>query len=439
MKAMIPHRLAPPILLAGVLVSPVRAQTKSLTLAEAVQRAERIDPGLTQAQSTIKTAGAAVRSQYGVFLPTLVATSQYNSFFSGGPDRINPVTNEVISGNTTATTVTFGGEARLNLTNGFQMFSNLSAAKAQRDQAEASFDQQRANVALQTTNTFLDALQAEDLVRVRAAAVERAEEQFRVALAKLQTRAGTVVDSLQAAITLGQAQLAVYEQQAQVASTQALLARAVGEEGRVEASADSSLFALYHIADTAALITEAAERSPQVIAAEAGLRAATSSLRGAKSSYLPLPSLSLSLGTTYRGPGDYQQLSNRGITLTGSWTLFDGFNRERQVSQASAQLENARATAADRHREAEAQMIGRIAALHAADQRLQLSQRVLEASRANLQVQLERYRLGTVRSEDVNLAQDKLNQAELDAVQARYAYVRAKAQIEAVLGRGIGG
>ncbi len=430
-------RLSLPSLAAFLLTmaSPAGAQTRAVTLAEAIQRAETIDPTLTQAESSIKTTGATVRAQYGNFLPRLQATSQYNSLFSSGPDRINPVTNEVISGNTTATTVTFGAEAQLNLNSGFQLFTGLSAAKAQRDQAEASYDQQRANLALQTTNTFLDALQAADVVRVREAAVQRAEEQFRVAMAKLETRAGTVVDSLQSAITLGQAQLAVYEAQAQVAANQALLARVVGEEGQVEAVPDSSLFEFYRISDTAALIAEAGSRSPQVIAAEAGLRAAHSQLKGAKSSYLPLPSLSLSLGSNYRGPGDYQRLSNRGITLTGTWTLFDGFGRERQVSQAAAQLENAEATASDRHREAQAQMIGQIANLHAAEQRLTLSQQVLQASRANLQVQLERYRLGTVRSEDVNIAQDKLNQAELDAVLARYAYVRAKAQIEAVLGR----
>ncbi|MGQ0703089.1 MAG: TolC family protein [Gemmatimonadales bacterium] len=36
---------------------------------------------------------------------------------------------------------------------------------------------------------------------------------------------------------------------------------------------------------------------------------------------------------------------------------------------------------------------------------------------------------------DLNAAQDALNQAEADAINARYDYLRAKAEIEAILGR----
>jgi outer membrane protein len=52
-----------------------------------------------------------------------------------------------------------------------------------------------------------------------------------------------------------------------------------------------------------------------------------------------------------------------------------------------------------------------------------------------VRVQTERYRLGSIGIVELNAAQDALSRAETDAVSARFEYLRAKAQIEAILGR----
>jgi outer membrane protein TolC len=50
-------------------------------------------------------------------------------------------------------------------------------------------------------------------------------------------------------------------------------------------------------------------------------------------------------------------------------------------------------------------------------------------------VALERYRLGSIGITDLNAAEGGLTRAEESAVNARFEYLRAKAQIEALLGR----
>jgi outer membrane protein TolC len=50
-------------------------------------------------------------------------------------------------------------------------------------------------------------------------------------------------------------------------------------------------------------------------------------------------------------------------------------------------------------------------------------------------VQQERYRLGASTIVDLLTSQEALNQAEVDVVVARFAYLRAKAQLEALVGR----
>ena len=46
-----------------------------------------------------------------------------------------------------------------------------------------------------------------------------------------------------------------------------------------------------------------------------------------------------------------------------------------------------------------------------------------------------RYRLGVATIVDVLTSQEALNQAEVDVVNARFDYLRARAQIEALIGR----
>ena len=57
------------------------------------------------------------------------------------------------------------------------------------------------------------------------------------------------------------------------------------------------------------------------------------------------------------------------------------------------------------------------------------------AGTENLRVQQERFRLGAATIVDVVTSQEALAQAEVDAVTARFDYLRAKAQIEALIRR----
>jgi outer membrane protein TolC len=98
-------------------------------------------------------------------------------------------------------------------------------------------------------------------------------------------------------------------------------------------------------------------------------------------------------------------------------------------------LEAAQSREADARRQAGAALTSQLAALSAAEQRARLTAQNLETARASARVQTERYRLGSIGIVELNAAQDALSNAETDAVSARYDYLRAKAQIEAILGR----
>jgi outer membrane protein TolC len=271
---------------------------------------------------------------------------------------------------------------------------------------------------------------------VREASVRRAEEQLKISISKLAAGSATRSDSLRSRVTLGTAQLQLLQAQSALATSEAALARTVGQTGRVQAAEDSSL---YHVVtvDSAQVRAEAAEKSPSVQAALASRRAAEASLRSARSGYWPTLSLGASTGWSGNNSTSYHLYNSRQVNLSLSWNLFNRFSREQQIATQEANLDIAQANAADLSRSLETTLTGQLASLDAARAGIDIAQVSVTAATEDLRVVQERYRLGAATIVDVLTSQEALSQAEVDAVSARFNYLRAKAQIEALVGRSL--
>ncbi len=427
------HLLLP--LLCFLSAGTATAQERSVTLEDAIRMAERVQPDVVRAAAGVRTAGAQRRNAWGAFLPSLTASSSANEFFTEGAPRIDPVTGQLTGGNTTNRSISTGLSASLDLFTGLRRRAELRAARAGENAAEASFIDARFQQALTTTNQFLDALSAAQLLRVRETSVRRAEEQLKASIAKLRTGSATRSDSLRSLVTLGSAQLDLLTTQTDLAAAEANLARLIGQSGRVHAADDSAFYAILPALDTAALRVEAESKSPRVQGASAEAAAARATVSASKSAYWP--TLALSGNTSWSGSqnNDYDLLNQTQLSLSLRWNLFDRFDRELTVTQREADLDIAEATAADAKRAVDAELQLRLAELDAAKARIQITRTSVAAATEDLRVQQERYRLGASTIVDVLTSQEALNQAEVDVVNARFDYLRAQAQLEALIGR----
>jgi len=414
---------------------PLRAQERSVSLAEAIRLAERTQPGMVQAQGELETASAQRRNAWGNFLPNLNASSSASMFSSEGASRIDPVTGQVLSGNTTNRSLNTSLSASVDLFTGFRRGAELQAAKAGQTQANAGLVDARFQQALATTNQFFDALSAAQLVGVREASVRRAEEQLKVSVAKLHAGSATRSDSLRSLVTLGNTQLDLIQAQTDLATAEAGLARLIGEAGRVRALDDSSFRRVVSAVDTAALRQEAEAKSPRIQNAVASAEVARANLKASRSAYWP--SLTLGANTSWNASraNDYAFFNQRQLSLQLSWNLFNRFDRELTIAQREATFDVAQATALDERRAVEAELTQRLAELAAAGSKIDITATSVAAATEDLRVQQERYRLGASTIVDVLTSQEALNQAEVDVVNARFGYLRAKAQLEALIGR----
>ncbi|MEO8448263.1 MAG: TolC family protein [Gemmatimonadota bacterium] len=432
-RTTLPNILALAALLASA--SGASAQTKPvITLAEAIERARRVQPLVVSAIGQLHNADARLRSAKGAYLPNLNVTGSAGDFYSEG-QRIDPSTGQLTTSNTTNRSINGSINSSIEVFDGFRRSAESKAAKANRASAEANLTDAQYQQELATTNQFYDVLAGTQLLRVRQASVRRAEEQLKVAIARLRAGAAIRPDSLRSLVTLGTARLDMINAQTQLLSAEANLGRLVGSDGPVGAVDDSSFYATAIVIDTAAVRAEALAQSPQVVAAEASARSARAALGVVKAAYWPSVTLSGSSSLNGSRQNNYSFLQQRQLQFGLNWAVFNRFTREQNIVNQRSTAEIAEANAAELRRQVLADLTTRLAELGAAQERIAITQVSVVAATEDLRVQQERYRLGAATIVDVLTSQEALNQAEVDAVNARFDHLRAKAQIQALIGR----
>jgi outer membrane protein TolC len=91
----------------------------------------------------------------------------------------------------------------------------------------------------------------------------------------------------------------------------------------------------------------------------------------------------------------------------------------------------------DQRRQIAASLTQYYAALANARESIDVARVSVQASEENVRVTSERYRLGVATVFELTQAQEQLTSAQVNEVNARFSYIRAKAQIEALIGRTI--
>ena len=407
--------------------TPLAAQTVTVTLDEAIDRALTVNPAIIQAQGQVHTAAAAKREVIGSWLPSLNTNSSWSRNSSS---RFDDRTQTTITGSSSS--MSAGISSSLTLFDGFRRFAEGRSASADIESADAALVNQEFQITLQTKQAFFNALAADELVRLSELSIQRAENQLQISAQKLAAGSATRSDTLRSRVELANAQLQRLQAQTQRATAEANLARLIGVDGTVRAVTDSALFAPVMV-DTAALREEAQANAPSVVQADAALRSARANLAVSRSQYFP--TLNSSFSKNYSGQSFDALNGSWSLRLSVSWPIFNGFTRETGIARSAATRDAAVAQAEDARRQVNATLTQYLASLASAQLRLQIAQVSQAAAAEDLRVQQERYRLGAATIVEVLTSQVSLDQAGADIVQARLDYLVAKAQIEALIGR----
>jgi len=266
----------------GAQETPAAQPRATLTLQEAITLARRNNPEYLATANDIEAADWAVRSAYGSLLPGADASTSFGYQAAGG-SRIGLLTSENLSTDYYTSTyrlgVNYGLSGAKLLAPGFQQ-SNRRATAATID--AASF-----NLESTVTRQYLAVLRAQDNVVVSEQELQRAQENLKLAEARVQVEAAIPMEAKQAQVEVGRAEVALLQARNAVYTERMRLMQMLGVDLDTELQLTTQ-FAIQDLPYTREqLIDFAVQAHPSMRAAEASQQAASMGVKMARTSYLP--------------------------------------------------------------------------------------------------------------------------------------------------------
>lgn len=403
-----------------------------VTLADALERAARLDPNYVAAVGQVDNAEWSRRAALvqllvpAVTLSTTAVRSDGQLFTSFGTFPLR--------------TYSTGAQVdlRFDLFAGGQKVQNVRATGAALEAARYGSLQQRFVTALETERDFYTVLTQHALERVADDQARRAEQQLAVARARVVSGAAVQTDSLQLVLVLTRARVDLLQARAARRVAQLEFGRRIGLAGPADAApapADTAPAPElpFSVADA---VSRALAQGPAWRVARASERAASALLWSRRGQYLPQASLGYS-----KGANDTKffptAASQSALTLTVSLSLWDNGLREIRLSQARVNRDIARAVRLDLERSAWRDVTESYEAYNTSRATYTLQRVAVTVARENNRVQEARYRAGATTILDLLDAQNRLVAAEADLVQAMLDSRLARASLEVMLGERI--
>jgi outer membrane protein TolC len=329
--------------------------------------------------------------------------------------------------------------------------SGLRAARQSRQAA-------RNDVALGARRQFYEVVRTIRLAEVSSGALRLARDDERRVRALFEVGSVSRSDLLTAQVRTSQSELDSLLAHNAVTVQRIALANLLGVRESELGEVDTVLSAAPVEVDEGRLVEEAARSRPELLAAEADVAAARSSLNAARFARLPYVTVSGSASFNSRSaarfeqpltdtvgfeiPGTRSESNTRseterslGARISVSWDFFDGLATDGRIASARGRLMRAQETRDALRRNLESEVRQAVLAYREALERDRLARRTLESATENLKLNQEKYNVGSATILELIDAQVQLQRAQSDVVSALAAIRVAEAQLNRVRGR----
>ena len=471
-------------------------QPQVLTLGEAIELARRNNPIFLSTQNDEAAANWAVRSAYSrLFVPDVTVFSQLQ-YRAPGVQRIGTInTGGVEQGALFTSFYSLNMNWQLNGTRWFQRASAEADRSATRARTKAAEFIMESAVTVQ----YMTVLRAGDQVEVARRARERSQENLEIAQARVAAQAVIITDQKQAEVQLGRDQVALlqFESALRVEKFRLMEGLGLAIESDVTLASEFEVFEPEFILSD--LIGLALDDHPQLKAFVASENARKADVRQARASYFPsiavtgqwagftqeiengeflvaqaqngltngltscqlFNDISSGLSQPLTGfpqncgsadlssearasilarnsqfPFDFQKIPFQ-ASLQVSLPIFQGFSRERQVSQASAQFDDARHLRRSEELRLRTAVTSANDALETAHQIVGLEVRNREVAAEQLELASARYRLGADNFFTLLEAERVMADAERAYLDAVYTFHSSLVALEMAVGRSL--
>ncbi len=420
------------------------AQTRQLSLEEALNLAAENNLNIKSAEARINTAKASYRMTNSVFLPgieashTGVTTNDPLSSFGFklkqeivqqadfDPARLNdPGSNE-----------NFG--TKIEIQQPLLNLDGIYARKAARKQFEAMTYQAtrvRKNIEYEVKRAYFMLELAESSVNVLGRSVRVAEEALRLTKNNEEQGFAKHADVLEASVRYEERKNQLLEAQNQREAAHDFLAHLLGLELNEQITTTDSLTQ----APTQVLATQPdynLENRSDLLAFQKQIEAGENMVRSNKMKFVPRVNAfgavewndDKLLGTA---------ANNYMLGASLSWKLFNGYKNAGAVQQAKSQLDEARFSYQDYLSQSQVQINNAIRSVNLHYSRIQSSKLAKEQAQESLRIRTNRFEQGLEKTADLLMSEALASGKELEYIQSIYNYRQAIFEMELLMEKDI--
>ncbi len=303
----------------------------------------------------------------------------------------------------------------------------VKQARAQIEGAQDNLTVTQSNLVLQVKQNFYQYVQNLRLVTVNQENVDNSQAHLALTRAQLEAGTGLPSDLLTAQTALDTAVLNLALANNTAVTSLVLLAQSMGIDPRTPIQPADSAEPEINAADMNALVAKALKRRPEILQAQAAIRAADFEIRAAKTSNAP--AFYAAAGMTVRGTTLPSEVQTLGVGLVMQWTPIDGGLAKGLTTQADADLLAAQAQLCTAQLQVVSDVSQAFLNVITAQQRVRITAAAVANAEESLKLAVGRYRAGVGIFLDVLDAQNALFTANGNRVNADAALDQARAAL----------
>jgi outer membrane protein len=428
--------LPPAIELPGPPSQPADVPNRPLTADEAARIALRNQPAITEASAGILGAQGRTQQVRSGLLPTVGVNATYTHVENISPRGSSSGNNNggTFTGNRGFSSAGFQTSAFVSqLLFDFNHTRDLVAEAAAREQAAgANLTRVQADTVLLVKQAFYTYAQNQRLVTVNENNVRNQQDHLAAARARLNSGLGLPSDVVRAQTAVAQAiqDLTVARNNASIARVNLALQMGIDPRTPIETAEGGE--PPVRIESVTELVETAGRQRPEVLQAQANLKAAQHGVSAAKTTNAP--SLSADLGVSGRGNSLPPRNDSFTVGASIQWNPFDGGFASGRVREAQAGVQTAQAQLTSTQLTVTAEVSRAYLDLRTAEQRVATTDAEVSNAEEALRLVQGRYRAGLGTFIDVIDAQAALLTARTNRVNAQTSVDQARAALSRAIG-----
>lgn len=368
------------------------------------------------ADNNATTGNAGILPRLSLGTSANLASNDTKQKFSSGAD--------VDKAGATSSNITAGLNFTWTLFDGMKMFATYDKLQALGEAEKLNLKSKIENTVAQVITAYYSLVQQRQLILAAENGLQLYDERVKIAEKKQEFGAGARTDYLQAQVDKNE-QMSNYLnlKNAMIqlkANFNTLLSRSTGTDFIVTDSIPINYSPAYEDLKTAVQ-----KKNNQLLYGQKNIRISELSVKETNASYLPTLTLnsSYNYGRSQNQAGFILLNQNLGYSagLTATWTLFDGFNTDRQLKNSRLDLLNAQLAFEETKKEVENSLLIAYTNFKTAIELLVLEEDNVKLAKENVLMALERFRLGSFTTIQLKTAQQSFDNAQNRLVSARFS------------------